>query len=177
MVQEPVYARNTHVEHPGHVAVHNLGGHGRLGGHRQVRGASAYDQHPRDPGLLPAAVDADGPGRLVVFGVPDQLSDRLECAGVRPGHQDSVRVMENGLRNGGDLAGRLALSEHDLRKSLAKRPVVVNLRKVQVLKGQVPKLGQDLVDVQPIVLEPLQQGPQPRLVYDIASTIGLGLAA
>ena len=62
-------------------------------------------------------------------------------------------MLEYGPGNRCNLRRRLAFAEYDLREAFAKRPVVVDLGKSQVLERQVPELLQDLVATQPVLLE------------------------
>ena len=66
-------------------------------------------------------------------------------------------MLQEGLRDRGDLLGRLALAEDDLGKALAYRPVVVDLGEAQVLEGQVAQLGDGVVDAESAVLDLDQQ--------------------
>ena len=81
-----------------------------------------------------------------------------------PGHEEAVRLNEKRLGDAGDLFGRLALGEDHLGEALADRPVVVYLGEAQVLVGQAPQLGQEIVFAEPGVLEISEQGPQASLV-------------
>ena len=77
------------------------------------------------------------------------------------------RLWPRGDDGGGDarnLGGRLALSEHDLRKALTGRAMMVDLRKAEILDGpgQAGRAALGVRRIEPAVADRVEQRPERR---------------
>ena len=61
---------------------------------------------------------------------------------VRPRDEQAVTAVDDGSGDAGDLVGGLALTEYDLRKTLANGAVVVDAREAEVFEGLPLDAGQ-----------------------------------
>jgi hypothetical protein len=128
-------AGHAHVVDALHGAAHELGGDGRLLGHRQVGGAGAEDGDAGYGRFLPP-VQGDAAGGLVVGGVGEVLFEGGEDVGADPGHQEAAGAFRQPGGDGYHLLRRLALAQHHLWQVVAEGAVVVQLGEAQVLVGE-----------------------------------------
>src|SRR2546426_8856935 len=149
LTQEPVDSCHANVKDRLDAVPHRLRGHQRFFGHRDVRGACRDHQHDAFSADFLVATDGDRAGKGMKFRPAVQSPDAFEQRLVAPSNQDVVFPPEHAPHNPFDLLGRLAAREDYFRKSLSKRPVVIDFGVAQVLVGEGAEPVHGLLDAEP----------------------------
>jgi hypothetical protein len=102
-------------------------------------------------------VDDRGTGEIVVFGVGDDGLEGAKALAFEAGDEETPRLRHEALAYGGNLLGRLAEAEDDLRQVVTNAAVVVELGEVEVFVRQVTELRQRLLNVDGAVRDLLQE--------------------
>src|SRR5204862_1406933 len=89
-------------------------------------------------------LNCDRTSRFVILRLASDLFDPTKMFRRRTGYENIVVVLVHRLDNLCDLVNCLAAAEDDFRKSLPERPVVIDVRKAQVLERKRTKAVKDL---------------------------------
>jgi hypothetical protein len=155
--------RHTDVVHPIHLVAHDLGSDGGLFGDWQISGAGS--SHDDDAAPWPWGARAgDCPGQCLKSDVGYFLPDRIEGASVSAGDEEAVAGCNDSLRDVRNLVGRLARTEHNLRKTLSESAVVVYACEPEILEWglaqKLKKLAVGLLRCKALSLNVFEEGTE-----------------
>ena len=113
---------------------HHLRCHRGFFGDGEVRRAGRREDDGPASTARCALVERNTPGQLVIRRARDESGHSLICFGRCAGDEKIMSTADQPFGNRGDLRWSFPLPEHDLRKSLPRRPMMVDAREPQVFE-------------------------------------------